>query len=88
VDVDGIRYWDCANSIYAAVMLRAWPSLRNLNYNEGSIGDVLEAFLGYAWRCRRRALSQSSFIQVFVQQVEHLSFSVWALNHYYHSTAW
>jgi len=88
VDVDGTVYWDCSNFIYAEVMLRTWPSLRDLYYNDGSIGDVLEAFLGYAWRCRRRDLPQSSFQQRFVEQVELLSFAVWALQHFYHSTTW
>jgi len=82
VDVDGTVYWDCTNAVYNEVVLRTWPPLRELGYGAKNMGDVVEAFFGYSWVCRRRGISRSLVVERFLEQLELLSFAVWRLYQY------
>ena len=88
VDIDGKRYLDCGNHLFALVMVRTCPSLGTHYFNDETIGDVLEAFFGYAWRVRRGARPHGEFITTFVRQLELLCFAAWALGHYYDTSQW
>ena len=68
VDESG-RYFDPSNYFYARVFRACWPGAFEY-YADVSIGDRVEAFLGYHWRARRRGVHPSEFRESFVQYLE------------------
>ena len=48
-DSSGQLYADPGNWVYSQVLRQVWPGCLPWMSNEGTLGDVLEAFLGFCW---------------------------------------
>jgi len=48
-DRTGRAYFDPGNEVYSFVLHKVWPGCLPGMTNRGTLGDVLEAFLGFGW---------------------------------------
>ena len=86
-DDDGTCYIDVTNRVYSIMFRCTWPNVLTVFglSNEESIGDCVEALLGYAWLCRRqrlvgRADPLPNLAHEIISAIEAACFAFWVLD--------
>ena len=83
VEVDGTRrnYFDPGNYCYLCVFRMIWPAALPDISNHETMGDVLEAFLGYHWTLTyERMVTFPDTIKDIVEMLTMAVFNFWALD--------
>jgi hypothetical protein len=77
------RYYDPTNYVYARVFRAVWPRAWISNSNDKTVGDRVEAFLGYLWLARQRGIPRHQLINDIVQSLEPALLAAATLLFYY-----
>jgi hypothetical protein len=72
----GDGYVDCGHHIYWMAAKTAWPQAFG-HRNSKSTDDIIEAFFGFAWRCRRQKKTQTPFTESFVDCLNNYCFAMY-----------
>ena len=86
VEVDGTRrnFIDPGNRCYIIVFRQLWPAGLPFITDPETLGDCVEAFLGYHWTLtNERLFTFSDIIEDIVQMLTKAVFSFWALDVYF-----
>jgi len=73
----GENYVDCGHLVYAEAIKSTWPQAALANKHADIIDDTVEAFFGFAWKCRSKGITQKEPAREFVRQLELLCFAIW-----------
>jgi hypothetical protein len=72
----GDGYVDCGHHIYWMAAKTAWPQAFG-HRNSKSTDDIIEAFFGFAWLCRRQKKTQTPFTESFVDCLNNYCFAMY-----------
>ena len=62
---------DPTNRIYKDVLRLVWPDSQDLEWwNDGTVGDLVEAFLGLAWKMRSLGKRYGHLAEDFIAMLE------------------
>ena len=83
-DPDDMGFADVGNYSYAQVFKRVWPASHIIKYNDETIGDHMEALLGYYYMMVHRcgAVMDDEVTDV-ISILDKDLFSQWALVHFH-----
>ncbi len=75
---------DMCNYNYALVFRRTWPSSHIACYNDVTIGDHLEALLGWYYVCAHHLQVEMDELSTdIIRMLEQACFNQWAISHFY-----
>ena len=81
LDPCGTAYMDVGNDIYTRMFERTWPgAIMSLGLsNHETIGDCIEAILGFAWLHRRAKRPLPNIANEVIREIERACFALWVL---------